>query len=151
MYNMIKSICNFKLFNWTDECTKAIDLLFEEYSEIDIYNIYAPHCLMSSNLGVRMRDKLTDSQIKVIHFKVLILDPNFSSKISSSFDLNLTACTCRSPGEQWDSFTVDMTHFLKYTQMNISTSLMFKKLFMQMLQRFLSNGQSASVYLYSNH
>ena len=100
MYNMIKSICNFKLFNWTDECTKAIVLLFEEYSEIDIYNIYAPRCLKSSNSGVRTRDKLTDSQNKVIHFKVLILDPNFNNKISSRFDLNLTTCTCRSPGEQ---------------------------------------------------
>lgn len=64
-YNLIKSICNFKLLNWTDQCTNAVNLVFEEYNEIDIYNIYAPRCLKNSNSGVRTRGKLTDSQNKV--------------------------------------------------------------------------------------
>ena len=69
IYSMIKNICNFKLFHWTDECTEAINLLFDEYREIDIYNIYAPRCLKNSNSGVRTRGNFTYSQNKVICLK----------------------------------------------------------------------------------
>ena len=69
MYNMTKNICNFKLFHWMDECTKSVTLLFDEYREIDIYIIYAPHCLKNSNPGVRTRGSFTDSQNKVVSLK----------------------------------------------------------------------------------
>jgi len=51
----------------------------------------------------------------------------------------------RSWGEHWDSFMVDITLVCKYAQMNILTGPMFKKLFTQMFQAFLSNGQPAAI------
>eukprot|EP00253_Pinus_taeda_P001168 PITA_01168 len=63
-YNLIKSICNFKVYNWTDECENAVNSVMYDYQEIDIYNIYAPRCLENSSSGVKTRDKLRVSQNK---------------------------------------------------------------------------------------
>ncbi|OVA13573.1 Peptidase S10 [Macleaya cordata] len=49
VYEQAKNVCDFKLFNWTDECEKAMNVVFQQYKEIDIYNIYAPTCLTNNN------------------------------------------------------------------------------------------------------
>ena len=47
VYNRIKKYCNFKNSNWSDDCNAAMDVIYSQYGEIDIYNIYAPKCLLN--------------------------------------------------------------------------------------------------------
>ncbi|MQM08529.1 hypothetical protein Taro_041384 [Colocasia esculenta] len=44
VFRLASRVCDFRLFNWTDECVTVMSLLFQQYREIDIYNIYAPKC-----------------------------------------------------------------------------------------------------------
>ncbi|XP_010270860.1 PREDICTED: serine carboxypeptidase-like 33 [Nelumbo nucifera] len=48
VYERAKKVCDFKLLNWNDECIDAMNVVFRQYSEIDIYNIYAPTCLLTN-------------------------------------------------------------------------------------------------------
>ncbi|RLN00601.1 hypothetical protein C2845_PM06G06400 [Panicum miliaceum] len=47
VYNRIKKYCDFKNSNWSDDCSAAMDVIYSQYREIDIYNIYAPKCLLN--------------------------------------------------------------------------------------------------------
>ncbi|RHN64413.1 putative carboxypeptidase D [Medicago truncatula] len=47
-YEKAKQVCDFKQFRWSNECFQAMDQLFHDYSEIDIFNIYAPACRLNS-------------------------------------------------------------------------------------------------------
>lgn len=53
VYKHATKVCDFRLFNWTDECSAAMDIVFNQYRIIDIYNIYDPKCNLpqSSSLG----------------------------------------------------------------------------------------------------
>ncbi|PIA28053.1 hypothetical protein AQUCO_07300021v1 [Aquilegia coerulea] len=46
VYEKAKQVCDFKLINWADECNTAMEVVFQQYQEIDIYNVYAPTCLL---------------------------------------------------------------------------------------------------------
>ncbi|RZR71099.1 hypothetical protein BHM03_00003621, partial [Ensete ventricosum] len=46
VYKLADRVCDFKLFNWTDECNDAMEMVFNQYKEIDIYNVYAPKCTL---------------------------------------------------------------------------------------------------------
>ncbi|KAL8481249.1 hypothetical protein ACS0TY_027684 [Phlomoides rotata] len=46
-YDKASKACDFKLENWTDGCNNAMSVVFDQYKEIDIYNIYAPSCLLN--------------------------------------------------------------------------------------------------------
>ncbi|XP_043710986.1 serine carboxypeptidase-like 26 isoform X2 [Telopea speciosissima] len=48
VYQKAKRVCDFKLLNWTDQCNNAMNFVFQPYTEIDIYNIYAPICLLNT-------------------------------------------------------------------------------------------------------
>ncbi|XP_021290845.1 serine carboxypeptidase-like 33, partial [Herrania umbratica] len=48
LYHKVKQVCDFKLFDWSIKCSDAVNQVFDKYSEIDIYNIYAPKCLVNS-------------------------------------------------------------------------------------------------------
>lgn len=48
-YERAKKVCDFKLINWSMECIEAMGVLFGKYREIDIYNIYAPTCLLNTS------------------------------------------------------------------------------------------------------
>lgn len=43
-YERVRNVCDFKLSPTTKECSHVMDLLFNTYDEIDIYNVYAPKC-----------------------------------------------------------------------------------------------------------
>ncbi|XP_038988471.1 serine carboxypeptidase-like 26 isoform X1 [Phoenix dactylifera] len=43
-YRLVNKVCDFRLFNWTHECSNAMNMVFDQYKDIDIYNIYAPKC-----------------------------------------------------------------------------------------------------------
>ncbi|RWR76410.1 serine carboxypeptidase-like protein 33 [Cinnamomum micranthum f. kanehirae] len=46
VYERINRVCNFKVSNWTRECVEAMNVVYQQYREIDIYNIYAPKCII---------------------------------------------------------------------------------------------------------
>ncbi|KAI6692889.1 hypothetical protein NL676_020599 [Syzygium grande] len=50
LYDKCKQVCDFKVPNWSSECNEAMNVVFAAYlQEIDIYNIYAPICLLNSS------------------------------------------------------------------------------------------------------
>ncbi|KAK2412190.1 serine carboxypeptidase [Trifolium repens] len=51
-YDKVKQVCDFKKSEWSNECNQVMSELFHYYSEIDIYNIYAPACLSNSTSSV---------------------------------------------------------------------------------------------------
>ncbi|KAH6806379.1 serine carboxypeptidase-like 33 [Perilla frutescens var. frutescens] len=46
-YSKAKQACDFKLENWSSGCNSAMTVVFDQYNEIDIYNIYAPSWLLN--------------------------------------------------------------------------------------------------------
>ncbi|PIN18106.1 Serine carboxypeptidases (lysosomal cathepsin A) [Handroanthus impetiginosus] len=46
-YHKARRACDFKLENWSAGCVNAMTVVFDRYKEIDIYNIYAPSCLLN--------------------------------------------------------------------------------------------------------
>ncbi|KAJ0976433.1 hypothetical protein J5N97_018398 [Dioscorea zingiberensis] len=44
IYEKVKRVCDFKLFHWTSKCNEVMDMVFDGYKDIDIYNVYAPKC-----------------------------------------------------------------------------------------------------------
>ncbi|EES19075.2 hypothetical protein BDA96_09G056800 [Sorghum bicolor] len=49
IYDRIKKYCDFKNFNWSDDCNAVMDIVYSQYDEIDIYNIYVPKCLLNQS------------------------------------------------------------------------------------------------------
>ncbi|XP_039836694.1 serine carboxypeptidase-like 26 isoform X2 [Panicum virgatum] len=49
VYSRIKKHCDFKISNWSDDCNAAMDIVYGQYQEIDMYNIYAPKCLLNQS------------------------------------------------------------------------------------------------------
>ncbi|XP_028753593.1 serine carboxypeptidase-like 26 isoform X1 [Neltuma alba] len=47
-YDKAKNVCDFKQFYWSEECNEAMNVVFRDYKEIDIYNIYAPACRLNN-------------------------------------------------------------------------------------------------------
>ncbi|KAG5573963.1 hypothetical protein H5410_063729 [Solanum commersonii] len=48
-YQKAKQVCDFKVSNWSDACYDAMQVLWDKYKEIDIYNIYGPKCLVNTS------------------------------------------------------------------------------------------------------
>ncbi|KAJ1418675.1 Serine carboxypeptidase, histidine active site [Sesbania bispinosa] len=53
-YDKAKQVCDFKQMEWSNECNQAMNEVFQDYSEIDIYNIYAPSCHLNSTSSVAL-------------------------------------------------------------------------------------------------
>lgn len=51
-YEKAKQVCDFKQSQWSNECNQAMNDLYNDYSEIDIYNIYAPACRLNTTSSV---------------------------------------------------------------------------------------------------
>ena len=43
-----KQVCDFKEYNWPPDCVLAMNVVFDKYKEIDIYDISAPICLLNT-------------------------------------------------------------------------------------------------------
>lgn len=52
-YTNAKELCDFKASSWSNDCNNAMDLVYETYKEIDIYNIYAPICLLNQTTSLQ--------------------------------------------------------------------------------------------------
>ncbi|XP_034684746.1 serine carboxypeptidase-like 26 [Vitis riparia] len=48
LYYKSKQVCDFKVADWSSECITNMNEVFADYREIDIYNIYAPSCLLNT-------------------------------------------------------------------------------------------------------
>ncbi|KAL3617186.1 hypothetical protein CASFOL_038933 [Castilleja foliolosa] len=46
-YDKAKRTCEFNKVYWSDECVSAMEMLWAQYNNIDMYNIYAPSCLLN--------------------------------------------------------------------------------------------------------
>ncbi|XP_042517447.1 serine carboxypeptidase-like 26 isoform X1 [Macadamia integrifolia] len=66
VYEKAKQVCDFELINWTDQCNAAMNIVFQPYTEIDIYNIYAPICLLNKTSS----SSSASDHVLTSHFKV---------------------------------------------------------------------------------
>ncbi|KAJ4750079.1 Carboxypeptidase [Rhynchospora pubera] len=44
VYSQANKVCNFRLSNWSSDCDNVVNTVYNDYKDIDIYNIYAPKC-----------------------------------------------------------------------------------------------------------
>ncbi|CAL0330222.1 unnamed protein product [Lupinus luteus] len=51
-YDKAKKVCDFKKSEWSKECRQIMHEVYLDYSEIDIYNIYAPACRLNSTASM---------------------------------------------------------------------------------------------------
>ncbi|WOL03248.1 hypothetical protein Cni_G11968 [Canna indica] len=91
VYKLANRVCNFKLFNWTDKCNDAMDLVFNQYNLIDIYNVYAPKCTLppsssSSSLAVNSHDTDAKKSMSRRMRKYSGYDPCFSNYAEEYFN-----------------------------------------------------------------
>ncbi|KAL3812246.1 hypothetical protein ACJIZ3_013514 [Penstemon smallii] len=47
-YGVAKRVCDFKHEDWSSDCNSAMNVVFNSYKDIDIYNIYAPSCNLNA-------------------------------------------------------------------------------------------------------
>lgn len=68
-YDKARQACDFKLENWSTGCVNAMNIVFKRYNEIDIYNIYAPSCLLNntSSFADSIASENDFSNTKVLH------------------------------------------------------------------------------------
>ncbi|KAJ4831809.1 Serine carboxypeptidase-like 26 [Turnera subulata] len=52
VYYKARQVCDFRVPDWSDACNDVMNRVFERYSEIDIYNLYAPKCLINTTSSV---------------------------------------------------------------------------------------------------
>lgn len=64
-YEKAKQVCDFKQSQWSNECNQVMNEVFHDYSEIDIYNIYAPACHSNSTSSVTVTNNVPESFSKV--------------------------------------------------------------------------------------
>ncbi|XP_024637601.1 serine carboxypeptidase-like 33 isoform X2 [Medicago truncatula] len=64
-YEKAKQVCDFKQSQWSNECNQVMSEVFHDYSEIDIYNIYAPSCHSNSTSSVTVTNNVPESFSKV--------------------------------------------------------------------------------------
>ncbi|XP_052203844.1 serine carboxypeptidase-like 26 isoform X2 [Diospyros lotus] len=64
-----KESCNFKLPDWSKECNAAMSVVFANYREIDIYNIYAQKCLLNGSSAPKTGLSDDSSSSEVTRFR----------------------------------------------------------------------------------
>ncbi|XP_077218185.1 serine carboxypeptidase-like 33 isoform X2 [Tasmannia lanceolata] len=87
VYERVSEICDFRLFNWTKECIDVMEVVYHQYHDIDIYNIYAPKCF--NNVGSLSAAHVDNPHAKVQRKRLRILagyDPCFSKYTEEYFN-----------------------------------------------------------------
>ncbi|KAJ8445730.1 hypothetical protein Cgig2_026057 [Carnegiea gigantea] len=64
-YNRAKQSCDFKASGWSNDCHNATHLVYQKYKEIDIYNIYAPICLLNHTSSSSSSSQISHANYKV--------------------------------------------------------------------------------------
>lgn len=79
VYELINKVCDFKTDNWSNACNDAMNVVFEQYDLIDIYNIYAPKCNLAQTTSSPAADDTTGAESKVTQ-RLLFLFSLLSAK-----------------------------------------------------------------------
>lgn len=91
LFERAANVCDFRSLIWSSECNQAMGEIFAKYSEIDIYNIYAPKCFMN-NTSALAADSSFNSTFKVENYRSRRMripggyDPCFSSYAEDYFN-----------------------------------------------------------------
>ncbi|KAL4377619.1 hypothetical protein GQ457_02G019020 [Hibiscus cannabinus] len=86
LYRKIKQVCDFKAPSWSPDCNFVVNQVFDKYSEIDIYNIYAPKCLLNTTSSSATTDNKGKNQgLKRVRILAGGYDPCYSS-VSCTWD-----------------------------------------------------------------
>ncbi|CAA0829427.1 Serine carboxypeptidase-like 33, partial [Striga hermonthica] len=80
-YYVAKKTCDFRTDDWSDPCADAMISLWNQYNDIDFYNIYAPSCLANTTSTFLHHTALTGKNFsytkacKMQHFLQLLTIP----------------------------------------------------------------------------
>jgi hypothetical protein len=87
VYKSIKENCDFKTPNWTDGCNTAMTVIFDQYDLIDIYNIYAPKCLLDLNSSSSANRALFPNHQVKVTWKLKVSAFSFHLKFTCISDM----------------------------------------------------------------
>ncbi|XAR56963.1 Carboxypeptidase D [Bertholletia excelsa] len=90
-FETAKEVCNFNLSEWSNECNTAMNVVFGNYREVDIYNIYAPICLLNSSTSSSTKGSdVSSSKARNLLFKKIRIlggyDPCYSQHTDKYFN-----------------------------------------------------------------
>ncbi|KAE8704538.1 Serine carboxypeptidase-like 33 [Hibiscus syriacus] len=85
LYRRSKQVCDFKAVVWSNECNDVVNQVFDKYSEIDIYNIYAPKCLLNTTSSATA-DKKKEHGLKRVRILAGGNDPCYSEYAKMYFN-----------------------------------------------------------------
>ncbi|XVF38922.1 hypothetical protein REPUB_Repub20aG0144200 [Reevesia pubescens] len=87
LYHKIKQVCDFKVSAWSIECNDLVNEVFDKYSEIDIYNIYAPKCLIDiANTSLSTASKVKNYGLRRVRIPAGGSDPCYSKNAEKYFN-----------------------------------------------------------------
>ncbi|KAK8672676.1 hypothetical protein V6N13_111040 [Hibiscus sabdariffa] len=87
LYRKIKQVCDFKALSWSSDCNFVVNQVFDKYSEIDIYNIYAPKCLLNTTSSSATTDNKEKNQgLKRVRILAGGYDPCYSEYAEMYFN-----------------------------------------------------------------
>ncbi|MBA0587415.1 hypothetical protein Gorai_000547 [Gossypium raimondii] len=103
-YHKIKQACDFKELNWSTECNALVNQVFDTYSEIDIYNIYDPKCLINTTSSATA-NKIKFDGLNRVRILAEGYDPCYSPYSEMYFNRPdvQTSIHADSRGEKWVS------------------------------------------------
>nr|CAD1829725.1 unnamed protein product [Ananas comosus var. bracteatus] len=84
VYELINKVCDFRTDNWSNACNDAMNVVFEQYDLIDIYNIYAPKCNLAQTTSSPAADDTTGAESKIRMYSGY--DPCFSAYAEDYFN-----------------------------------------------------------------
>ncbi|KAE8690455.1 Serine carboxypeptidase-like 33 [Hibiscus syriacus] len=85
LYRKSKQVCDFKALILSTECNDVVNQVFDKYSEIDIYNIYAPKCLFNTTSS-STANKKTNHGLKRVRILAGGHDPCYSEYAEMYFN-----------------------------------------------------------------
>ena len=59
LYYKSKQVCDFHLSDWSFDCLTNMAQVYTQYNQIDIYNIYAPSCLLNTTTSSPSNSKVS--------------------------------------------------------------------------------------------
>ncbi|KAK8592840.1 hypothetical protein V6N12_044933 [Hibiscus sabdariffa] len=86
LYRKIKQVCDFKALSWSPDCNFVVNQVYDKYSEIDIYNIYAPKCLLNATSSATTDNKEKNPGLKRVRILAGGYDPCYSEYAEMYFN-----------------------------------------------------------------
>ncbi|XVE82313.1 hypothetical protein DITRI_Ditri15bG0138300 [Diplodiscus trichospermus] len=139
LYHKTKRVCDFKVSDWSVECNDGVSEVFDKYSEIDIYNIYAPKCLINGTAS-STASKVKSYGLRRMRIPAGGSDPCYSENAEKYFNRAdvQTSLHAKTRGGKWESCSdsVSMTYNLSV----FSVLPIYKKLIKGNLKIWMYSG-----------